>query len=300
MAKPRIARAVLFADISGSTRLYEKLGDTRALEFVGTCMKILRDAAEACKGRVVKTIGDELMCVFSTASAAARAAIDMQNRIGMQAPVDGQPLHIRVGLQFGPVVPEDDDVFGDCVNVAAHMAKLAKPGQIIAAGECVRAMSESLKAQTRAIDKLSVKGRGEQVEVYELFWQESEDRTVLEARFEAAPERSTPTLRIRYRDKKFDLGPGRDVVRLGRDPSCDIVLSDRKASREHARIERRRDKFVLVDISSNGTFLTFNGAREMPLKREEAVLHGRGAISFGHPYAGDPEEILSFDIELTW
>ena len=295
MSEPRAA--VLFADVSGSTSLYEKLGNARALESVALCMTIMREATAACKGRVVKTIGDELMCVFSTASAAARAAIRMQTQVGMQAPVEGQPLQIRIGVQFGPVLRAGDDVFGDCVNVAARMVKLAKPGQIMVAGECVQAMSAPLKAQTRAIDRLSVKGRKEEVEAYELFWEVREDMTVLETRPGAAPERSGPTMRIRYRGNDLTAGPGRDLVTLGREPACDIVLTDRKASREHARIERRRDKFVLVDISSNGTYLTFNGAREIALKREEAVLHGRGAISFGHPYSGDQDEILSFHIE---
>jgi len=93
------------------------------------------------------------------------------------------------------------------------------------------------------------------------------------------------------------LGPGRELIRLGRENSCDIVIADRKASREHARIERRRDKFVLVDVSSNGTFVTFHGQPEMAVKREEVVLQGRGSISFGHPYSADPTEVAAFEIE---
>jgi hypothetical protein len=74
-------------------------------------------------------------------------------------------------------------------------------------------------------------------------------------------------------------------------------VADRKASREHARIERRRDKYVLVDVSSNGTFLTFHGGQEMALRREEVVLHGRGSISFGHSYGADPTEVATFEVE---
>src|SRR4029077_720556 len=93
------------------------------------------------------------------------------------------------------------------------------------------------------------------------------------------------------------LGPGSELLKLGRENSCDVVIADRKASREHARIERRRDKLVLVDVSSNGTFLTFRGEQEMPVRREEIVLHGHGSISFGHPYALDPAEVATFEVE---
>ena len=104
---------------------------------------------------MVQTIGDEVLCVFPTASAATQAAAEMQSRVEMQEPVSGQRLQIHIGLQFGPVLEEGQDVFGDCVNVAARMVKMAKPSQIIAGGECVEALSKPMKDQTRAIDKLT-------------------------------------------------------------------------------------------------------------------------------------------------
>ena len=297
MKKPSSNLAILFADISGSTRLYEKLGNARALECIGLCMSIMRESAARCRGRVVKTIGDEILCVFASASAAGQAAVDMQTKIGMQAPVAGRPLRIRVGLQFGPVLQENDDIFGDCVNVAARMVKLAKPGQVIVAGECARAMRPWLREQLRLIDKLALKGRRGEVEVHELLWHTPEDMTTFETAPPSAPGQARARLRLSYKGKDTFVGAGREVLTLGRESSCDVVLSDKKASREHARIERRRDKFILVDLSSNGTFLTFRGAQEMALKREEVVLHGRGSISFGHPAAGEAEEAADFEVE---
>jgi predicted component of type VI protein secretion system len=83
-------------------------------------------------------------------------------------------------------------------------------------------------------------------------------------------------------------------VAIGRDAQNDVVVADRLASRTHARIERRRDKFVLVDQSSNGTFVTIEGEPEVQLRREELMLRGRGRISFGHSYAADPAETVAF------
>ncbi|MGB7543320.1 MAG: adenylate/guanylate cyclase domain-containing protein [Burkholderiales bacterium] len=291
-------RAVLFGDVSGSTRLYEKLGDARALKCIGLCMNIMRDVAIRHAGRVVKTIGDEVMCVFPGASEAAQAAIEMQSRIGLQDAVDGHRLAIRVGLQFGPVIEEADDVFGDSVNVAARMASLAKAGQIITTSESVEAMGPVLRESTRSLASLSVKGKQEEVAVCEIIWQQSEDMTALVTKLSGGRNSARMRLRLRHSGREVVLGPDREALILGRDASSDLVIADRKASRQHARIERRRDKYILQDLSSNGTFVTFHGQPELGLRREEVVLHGQGSISFGHPYSADPTEVVAFDVQV--
>jgi hypothetical protein len=121
--------------------------------------------------------------------------------------------------------------------------------------------------------------------------------TTLASRPPTAHKHLQMQLRLRHNGKELIVGLYQDVVKFGREASCDIVVADRKASREHARIERRRDKYVLVDVSSNGTFLTFHGGPEMALRHEEAVLHGHGSISFGHPYGSDPTEVATFEVE---
>jgi len=298
MKKAPADLAVLFADVTGSMSLYEKLGNARALECIGLCLSIMRQSVKTSGGRVIKTIGDELLCVFPTAMACAQAAVDMLSRIDMQAPVAGQPLQIRIGMQFGPVIHEGDYVFGDCVNVAARMVKLAKPMQIMLAGECIQAMEPGLRAQARAIDKLPIKGRAKEVDVYELPWKHSEDMTTMASvPPEELQQKPRVRLRLTHNGREIVFGSRQDVIRFGREVSADVVVSDRKASREHARIERRRDKFVLVDVSSNGTYITFRGEAEMPVRRAEIVLHGQGSISFGHPYAIDPAEVATFKVE---
>src|SRR5260370_17747257 len=138
----------------------------------------MRESALGCGGRVVQTIGDEVLCVFPSALAATQAATEMQSRVEMQEPVSGQRLQIHIGLQFGPVLEEGHDVFGDCVNVAARMVKLAKPSQIIAGGECVEALSKSLTNQTPSLTKLPVQGREQEVDVYEILCRQNEELTI--------------------------------------------------------------------------------------------------------------------------
>jgi class 3 adenylate cyclase len=292
-AKAERNLCVLFADVSGSTRLYERLGDKEALHAVERCLNRMTRATEQFKGRVVKTIGDEVMAVFDTAQAGMEAACSMQQRVDDLPPVSGIKLAIRVGFHFGPALEEDDDVFGDTVNTASRMAGLAKAGQIITTGETVAALPTLLQQSTREIDAIAVKGKAEAVRVCEVLWQESDDLTMKSA--SVAPPPAALRLRLRHggQEKVIDASTG--VFLLGRDPSSDIVIGDRRASRSHARIERRRDKFVLIDQSTNGTYVTFDGEVEFALKREETILRGRGRISFGHAF--DPQgEIVEFEV----
>lgn len=284
---------VLFADVSGSTRLYEKLGDKEALHAVERCINRMTRATEQFHGRVIKTIGDEVMAVFDDAVAGMEAACSMQQRVDDLPPVSGLKLAIRVGFHFGPAIEDAKDVFGDTVNMAARMAGLAKAGQIITTGETVGRLPALLQQSTREIDALSVKGKAEDVRVCEILWQETDDLTMKSG--SVAPAAATARMIVRHGGEEQVLDAGHSVFFLGRDAASDIIINDRRASRSHARIERRRDKFVLIDQSTNGTYVTFAGEVEFALKREEVILRSKGHISFGHAYDAGCE-IVEFQV----
>lgn len=296
MNEPQARLCVLFGDVAGSTRLYERLGDAAALQAVESCLEQMRRAVAAQGGRVVKTIGDEVMAVFETAEAGLRAAQDMQQRIDGLAPVAGTRLAVRIGLHCGPVLQENGDVFGDTVNTAARMTDLAKGGQIITTGESVAALPPVLRSGTRDIDTLTVKGKADGVQVCEVLWQENADLTMMSPGLSSVPA-ANARLRLRHRAAELVLGPLLTGATLGRDVQCDLVIHDPKASRTHGRIELRRDKFVLVDQSSNGTYVSFEGEPEFVLRREEIMLRGRGRVVFGHGWAPDVAEVLEFAVE---
>ena len=119
MAEQASEAAVLFADVSGSTKLYETAGNAVAHAAVESCVNLMRQKTQAAKGRVIKTIGDEVMSAFSSADDAADAAIEMQLAISELPPVGNTTLGIRIGFNYGPVVERDGDVFGDAVNLAS-------------------------------------------------------------------------------------------------------------------------------------------------------------------------------------
>lgn len=272
---------ILFADIAGSTRLYETIGDAEALRAIDRCIALLRRVTEGNHGRVIKTIGDEIMSVFPSAEAGLQAASEMQQRIDDLSPLDGIKLAIRVGFHFGPVVELDADVFGDTVNTAARMSSLARGGQIFTTESTVAALPELLRLATRDLDALSVKGKAEDIRVFEVIWQENSDLTMKHAGLPQVP--FTARLKLNYREIELVLEARSGTLVMGRDATCGLVIRDPRASRQHARIERQRDKFVVYDQSTNGTYLKVGESVEAVLRHEMMPLHGTGQIAFGHP-----------------
>lgn len=298
MEQPKSSMAVLFADVSDSTRLYESLGDTMAFGNVREIIALLKDITESCQGRVVKTIGDGLMCAFSSADDAANAAGEMHKKVASLPPLkSGKQLTIRVGFHFGPVIEAGDDVFGDSVNVAARMAGLALSGQALTDADTVAVLSAALRAGTRQINALPVKGKAEEIEVHELLWQTSDDRTVIPGR-DAVPvtePRRGPRIRITYQGCEAAFS---ETIFLGREAAGNhVVVETPTASRRHAKIEMRAGRFVLIDQSSNGTFVVVAGSGEIRLKREEIMLYSSGKFAFGQSTAIPGAEVISFNCD---
>jgi hypothetical protein len=239
----------------------------------------------------VKTIGDEAMVVFPAADHAAEAAAELQARIAEEPPAGSQRLALRIGFHYGPALQSANDVFGDSVNLAARLVGFAQRAQVITSEETIIALSPWLRARTREIDTLTVRGKLRDIRIFELLWQDSpEELTALATRPTSVPAR----LALRLGEREFTLGEDTRPLTLGRDAQNDVVIADRLASRMHARIERRNGKFVLVDHSSNGTYVTFAGEPQIPLRREELVLRGQGQIAFGHASVDRQGDLLTF------
>lgn len=275
--------AMLFADVSGSTKLYDTAGDAIAHKAIDACVTMFKEKTAANGGRVIKTIGDEIMAEFPTANQAARAAVAMQRDItAMPPPVEGVQLGARIGFHFGAVVHRDNDVFGDTVNLSARLTGLASKGQIITSDETVTGLAPILKIDCRRLYAIPVKGKAHDVGICELRWRESdEDDATMVAGHRPAPAPAPFSLTLVYRDVQLVLPRDKKAVTLGRDAAADMVIPDRMASRIHCEIELRMDKFVLNDRSANGTYVSVEGQGEMTLRREECILRGRGRIMLG-------------------
>ena len=278
--------AVLFADIDGSTKLYELHGDETAHRLTAECLTVLDAQAGLAGGRVVKTSGDGVMCVFSSPDEAFRAATlmrDAQKRT---------QVSIHAGFHFGPVIEHAGDYYGDTVNVAARVTDLAKAGEILVTEDTVVRLSPALRAATRWLDKAAVKGKKEPVGVY-MIVAEEENVTVITSPLVTA-ESTELRLELRFRDQPFTLREPIPEFVMGRQDGCDLVTDSTYASRRHATIQAVRGKVFLKDHSTNGTYVRNAEGGVVFVKREMVQLINSGTIFLGREPELAEEDGISF------
>jgi class 3 adenylate cyclase len=271
--------STLFADVVGSTRLYERYGDEAAHAAIEACLDRLQQVTAEFGGRSVKTIGDELMAVFADAERACEAAIEMQWRVQEMPPLQDHRIELRIAFHHGAAVERDRDVFGDSVNVAARLVALTKSRQIITSGQTLEALAPEVAANARHLWPVDVRGRSDSVDLYEILWDAADANVTVSAQWPLPP--APLRLRLLYRGEEVVVDRACPQVSLGRDADNEVVVDAPNASRVHARIEWRRDKFVLVDLSTNGTYVALEDGRETTVRREELILDGQGSISLG-------------------
>ena len=274
--------AILFADVVGSTQLYDKFGDTKASETVAACLSVMKDSTHEFNGTVIKTIGDEVMATFPDVDDAMSAAIMMQTQITADNKEEGRiPVSIRIGCHFGPVVQEQNDIFGAAVHTANRMTSQAKARQVVISGETVKKMSDKFKEQTRQIDVASVRGRIDEVALYELLWNPDEATSMLPTIEWEGRGKNSSKVELSFRDQSIEVSDQHKSVSLGRADDNDLVIKGNLISRIHAKIEMRRGKILLIDQSTNGTFLQNIEGDESFVRRDSVELHGEGTIGLG-------------------
>ena len=275
-------RAVLFVDVTDSTKLYESLGDTVALALINGVFARLDKVIAKYVGSVVKTLGDGMICVFEDPDNAFRAACEIQTTVHAAAQGTRNSLQLKIGFTYGPVILSKGDVFGDTMNVCSRLVVLANPEQILTSTQTVDALSPGLRGRCRALFPTRIKGKAEEVAVSEVLWKYDPavtETNLTRADFAKAVQLS---LKLIYRGNIFVVSRSRPTLQMGRDDANDIVIVSLFASRVHARVSTREGHFVLTDLSSNGTFLLVDEhSNEVHLRREEAVLGGRGWIGLG-------------------
>jgi class 3 adenylate cyclase len=285
--------AILFADIAKSTHIYESLGDKDAKSLIDACITVLSEVTVKYQGTVIKTIGDEVMCTFPTADDAVEAAIEMHQTLD-DTPFDENP-NIYVGFQFGKVIREDGDVFGDAVNMASRMVAMAKQRQIITTEGTIKLLSKERQMAARCIDQTTVKGKSGGIRIFEVIWEEHDLTVMSTTSQEIATAKSR--LELTYQGQTIELDENRPSATLGRQQHNDVVVNDSRVSRSHARIEYNRGKFTLIDQSSNGTMVQIQDKKAILLKREEAQLQGSGIIGLGCKVTPESEAALHFSIK---
>ncbi|HJP03730.1 MAG: adenylate/guanylate cyclase domain-containing protein [Chromatiales bacterium] len=277
--------AIIFADVVGSTQLYESLGDDGARETVHKCVDCMKEATADHDGEVIKTMGDEVMSTFASADNAMHAASQMQQKItsGNFSGRDDIRVSIRIGCHYGHVVVEQRDIFGAAVHTANRMTSQAKAGQIITTASTVELLNEDWQSVVRQIGVATLRGQSDEVALYEVLWQPEEATSVLPKIDWGDTQSKNPgQIVLKFQGNEMKLSSeGTRSVTLGRADDNDVTIKGNLISRIHARIELNKTRFMLVDESTNGTFVQRDDGEEVYIRRDSAQLSGSGLIGLG-------------------
>ena len=164
---------VLFTDIVGSTEMTQLLGDAGAQKVLHTHNQIVRDSLDQFGGTEVKHTGDGIMAYFPTTSTGVEASIAIQRLVDEHNETNPDiPLQIKLGLNTGEPIAEDNDLYGATVQLAARIVDKAKPNQILAS-ETVRGICTGKPFIFRENGSVSMKGFRHDIPLYEIVWAEN-------------------------------------------------------------------------------------------------------------------------------
>ena len=297
---------VVFADLFGSTRVFEALGNVRATQAVTQVTTWIAKIIASNGGRVVKMLGDGVLALFADNTSAINAVVEMQrlHEKNMKQSAKGSRMPIRVGVACGDVEIVDGDCYGDAVNVAARLSDLSGPGQIWANSAALGGADEADGVRFRILGPINIRGRAEPCTVYQVEWEEDVASDFLTIQAELEPhfdsdhkdalggEIALAWLDVKKSFKSFEL-----PIHIGRVREAEFVVSDPRVSRQHARIDWRNGSVMLVDISSYGCWVRFSGGgSDLLLRRDECVLHGHGEIALGSSFSDLSATIVTFSV----
>jgi adenylate cyclase len=300
-------RTVLFADLRGSTALYESLGNAEATSVVTHTVATLARTVPTCGGQLVKTLGDGLMAVFDSPAAGMKSANQMHDELdrlvsrgrehGASAGLRG--LRLQVALDCGELVEMSGDFFGDAVNVAARLIDHASDNETLVTANVLRGLSADLRRRFRDLDRMQLRGRAEPVHVHVLGGRRGADPGATQ--FGAvAPMTEPEAVRLAWLDVNEVFDGGRMPAVLGRSPQANFRVDDSRVSRSHARLDWHGGVFQLTDLSYNGTYVRFDGSEDViSLRRSSCTLHGSGSIGLGSSPADPTAPGVRFEVLST-
>ena len=297
---------VIFSDLTGSTAVFEALGNQKATLAVTRLTQLMGHACELHSGRVVKNLGDGVLAVFARESDAVDAMVDMmrQHRTRTAPWPPGMRMQIKVGMASGEIVQVDDDCYGEAVNLAARLCGLAGPGQVWATCAVVAPLQPAPAVRFRPLGPISIRGLAEPREVCQIDWDQGDatDMMTLPAPLGGLEARGTvdPVLgliRLSWLDVNAAFRSSDLPIHLGRLHDVEFAVNDPRVSRRHARIDWVDNNFVLTDLSSYGTWVRFpGGTSELALRRSECVLMEQGEISLGAPFSDFTAPTVSYTL----
>lgn len=284
--------AVLCVNVAGDALWASSLGKPEAGYVIDRCAKRIRRSVETHGGRLVNLGASKQMAYFSNGANAFKSAIEIHHRVADLPPHSGFPLAVAVGLCAGHLAREGRYFPPAGDNPAASLSAAAQPGRILlSVPRRARLFPWLEKAGERVSDVILTCGKRRLgvFQVPALAPQQAALSLALSYIGDGAGR-----LHLRFRGSEMVLDENQPITRIGRLPESDVMVRTPRCSRQHGRIERRLDRFVFVDQSTNGTYVTLEKQGEVLVHRQEMLLFGRGQLSFGAPASAAGAEILRF------
>ncbi len=282
--------AVLIADISGSTPLYERDGNERALHEIDQCLNRLQAVIRREGGEYVSSKGDDVLCLFEDT--------DLAFLVARQMLVEGasQVLSIHAGLYWGDLVRLGGNVYGKPVYTAARLAALAKPGELLLGDTAFARLGPPERDRLTAIGAIHLKGKAAPSEVYSWLAADASQLTEVEAVPARGAGRGARSVVLSFGGTEWRIGEG-ETLSVGRARACDLVVPEPFVSRRHATVGVARGLVEFTDHSSTGSFVDAGDGRGYELCRRTMVLSGEGTIALGEPGCGHGAATLRFVVE---
>jgi len=165
----------------------------------------------------------------------------------------------------------------------------------------VERLSSEWRALVRQIDVATLKGRSSEVALFEVLWQPEDVTSMVPSIQIAAREREkggkSQRLRLRYQGQEVLVNEGRSNITMGRAEENDLVVKGNLISRLHARIEISRNKFMLIDQSTNGTFVLGKDGEEAFVRRDSMQIRGEGLIGLGKAPDSNSSQVIRYTCE---
>ena len=274
-----IPMAILFADIGRSTSLYQSAGDSQAHQLITDSLTNMRNAVEAAGGELLRTVGDAVLASFTDCDAACAASV------AIQKVHRSSPLSVRVGFHWGHAIADRGDVYGNAVNIAARVSGLANTHEIMTTQEVVDRLTALPFGPAQLLDVLPLRGVDVPLSIYRIPWEEQSLDTLTQVALgsEVQGRRSVNLkLELSNADKTITLQSNGQKCTIGRSEDSTLQAPHNAASRVHATIECKQGKYVLEDLSTNGTYVIKNGQPYVFVHRDSVTIDGTGILTTGY------------------
>ncbi len=292
---------VLIADIAESTHLYDRMGDITATNMIKKCLSLIQEIVQQQMGDVINTTGDRANCIFWDATSAVLAAKGMNEAIEnyiINDTDDGMPINLHIGIHSGPVQNEENEIFGDTVNMVVRVTKTAKPRQILITEQVFNDLEATLKPSAQLTTTIAVKGNSSPLNLYEFIWEDYDTTVAIDRdKLNGLKTVQNRCLELTVQNQTYEITRHVPRLKLGRQSQNDLVIRDKSVSRFHALIELKNDKFVLNDQSTNGTFVNPQEGKPYCVKQTEAYLEGTGVLWLGEDSGLDSPIAIHYRIK---